>query len=455
MTRWTGSRVAEVLGTAPPAAELTFERVSTDTRTLGPGDLFVALRGERFDGHAFLARARDAGARAAVVETGTAPVPGLVLFPVPDTLRALGALARARRREVTGPVVAVTGTNGKTATKELLARALATRWRVHATRANRNNEVGVPLTILEAPDDAEALVVEAGANTPGEIGRLRAVIEPDVGVITNVSAGHLEGFGTLDTVLHEKLALVDGASEAVVGTTPPDLEKRARRMASHVTVAGLEDSADVAPERWWLEDDGRASFVIRGHTVRLPLRGRHQAENAVLAWAVAERLALEGSAVAAALETVTLPAGRGEVLTAGDLIVLHDAYNANPASMRAALDTALAIRSGRPLVVLVGTMLELGAAAAEEHGRIAAAIVEAHPALIGATGAFIPAFEAYRAALGDRLITSGDPGELGRRIAARLDGHELVLLKASRGVRLEQALPHLLPDREAPCSTTS
>jgi len=191
---WSPARVAEVLGTADPGGP-PFTGVSTDTRTLAGGELFVALQGERFDAHAFLAEAGGRGAAGAVVHAGTAPVPGLALFPVRDTLAALGALARARRRALPAgaPVVAITGSSGKTSTKEMVRAALAARFRVHATTGNLNNLVGVPLTILAAPADAAALVIEAGASLPGEIARLRAIIEPTIGVVTNVSHAHVAG----------------------------------------------------------------------------------------------------------------------------------------------------------------------------------------------------------------------------------------------------------------------
>jgi UDP-N-acetylmuramoyl-tripeptide--D-alanyl-D-alanine ligase len=247
VTAWTSARVADVLGTTEPA-HATYPGVSTDTRQLAPGELFVALAGERFDAHTFLGQARDKGAGAAVVRRGTPRVDGLPLFEVADTLVALGALARARRRLLPpgSPVVAVTGSSGKTSTKELIRAVLATTYRVHATGGNLNNLVGVPLTVLGAPDDAEALVVEAGASVPGEIPRLRAVIEPTIAVITNVGYAHVEGFGSLAGVMREKLALVDGVRVAVVGTDPPELAVEARRRARTV-VAGTGPGAELRP----------------------------------------------------------------------------------------------------------------------------------------------------------------------------------------------------------------
>ncbi|MGH7528273.1 MAG: Mur ligase family protein, partial [Gemmatimonadales bacterium] len=220
---WSEGAIRRALGLAAPDEGRWFTAISTDTRSIPAGALFVALAGERFDGHEYLSAAADAGAAGAVVREGTPAVPGLTLFEVPDTLRAFGRLARARRRRLTGPVIAITGTNGKTSTKEMLAAALGTRYRTYATRANLNNLVGVPLTILEAPEDTEALVVEAGANLPGEIGRCREIIEPGITVVTNAVAGHLEGFGSLEGVVEEKLSLTDGVELAIVGVEPPAL----------------------------------------------------------------------------------------------------------------------------------------------------------------------------------------------------------------------------------------
>src|SRR3989440_11445994 len=227
---WDSARVTDALGVSGPRG-LRFTGVSTDTRHLAAGTLFVALQGDRFDAHAFLDQAKAQGAAAAVVRQGTPAVDGLPLFEVADTLSALGLLARARRRLLPpgSPVVGVTGSSGKTSTKEMIRAVLATTYRVHATGGNLNNLVGVPLTILAAPDDAEALVVEAGASVPGEIPRLRDVIEPTIAVITNVGYAHVEGFGSLAGVMQEKLALVEGARMAVVGTDPPELAREAGR----------------------------------------------------------------------------------------------------------------------------------------------------------------------------------------------------------------------------------
>jgi len=442
---WDSARVSHALGVSGPEG-LHFTGVSTDTRGLTGGELFVALKGERFDAHDFLAQARAQGAAGAVVRRGTPPVAGLPRFEVEDTLDALGRLARARRRllPAASPVVAITGSSGKTSTKEMVRAALATRYRVHATSGNLNNLVGVPLTILAAAEDRNALVVEVGASVPGEIARLRAIVEPTIAVVTNVTPAHLEGFGSLDGVLREKLALLEGVPLAVVGTEPTALAAEARRRTRTV-VAGTDPGADVRPETAELDADGRPRIAWRGHSVTLPPVGFHQIENAMIALAVAQEAGADAGRALAALAGVTVPGGRGRVLEAGGLTVIDDTYNANPASLRWALQFAhwLAARRSRPLAVVVGSMLELGAESARLHAAAATEIVALRPALVAAVGAFVPALEAHRAALGRRLVVAADAEALGPALRAALRGDEVVLLKASRGVALERVLRFL------------
>jgi UDP-N-acetylmuramoyl-tripeptide--D-alanyl-D-alanine ligase len=441
---WSETKVREALGLPRPAGRepMIFSGISTDSRTIQPGSLFVALQGERFDGHNYLAPAAAAGATGAVVRRGTPPAAPLVFFEVPDPLHAFGLLARARRRTISGPVLAITGTNGKTSTKEMLAAVLRTRYQTYATRANLNNLVGVPLTILEAPEDTQALIVEAGANLPGEMTRNREIIEPSITVVTNAVAGHLEGFGSLEGVVREKLSLTDGVRLAIVGIDPPELAEGARLRAREVRTAGLR-MADLTPERVSLDPEARPVVTIDGHTFVLAARGLHQADNAVRVWAVGQALGLDPKAVAAALERFSLPGGRGEVLQEGSLTILNDCYNANPQSFRAAIATAAAMRGDRRLVFVAGTMRELGSEAAALHQEIAEALVDLHPELLAAVGDFVPALEPYAGALRHRLITASDPLALAPRLSQHLRGDELVVLKASRGVALERILPAL------------
>lgn len=433
----------------PGEGSMTFALIASDTRSLGADALFVALKGERFDGHDFLIQARDAGATAAVVRHGTPRVPDLRFYEVADTLMAWGDLAHAQRRRIPGPVIAITGQNGKTSTKEMVAAVVSTRWRTHRTRANNNNLVGVPLTILEAPEGTEALVVEAGANVPGEIARYRQIIEPSITIVTNAGSGHLAGFGSVAGVVKEKLGLTRDVPLAIVGVVPPELAAGAReRGAKRVITAGL-DGAEVHPEGVTLEVDGRPRIRVDGHEFVTAARGAHQAGNAMFAWAVARELGIEPAAAARALEHYTLPAGRGELTQHGKLTVLNDSYNANPESFQALIALVRSISHGRRLVLVAGTMRELGETSNVLHGRIAAELASLRPDVLALVGDFVPAFAPYREGFPGTVIGAPDADTLGPRLALELRGDELVVLKGSRGTTLERILPAILPRAHA------
>jgi UDP-N-acetylmuramoyl-tripeptide--D-alanyl-D-alanine ligase len=301
----------------------------------------------------------------------------------------------------------------------------------------------VPLTILAAPADTEALVVEAGASVPGEIARLRAVIEPTIGMVTNVGYAHVAGFGSFAGVLREKLALLEGVRVAVVGTEPPALAVGARRLARTV-VAGRGPGAGVRPDAADLDDEGRVRLTWRGHAVTIPVVGFHQIDNALLALAAADAAGVPAGEAIRALAAVRVPGGRGTVRQLGTWLVIDDTYNANPDSLRAAVKFArwLAGRRGRPLAVVVGSMLELGPESDRLHATAAGEIAAARPAVVGAVGAFVAPFAAMRPAPG-RLITAPDAEGLGPPLRAALRGDEVILLKASRGVALERVLAFL------------
>src|SRR5262249_4671798 len=444
---WTSEEVASALGVPAPGT-MTFAAISTDTRHLVPHTLFVALRGDKFDAHDFLDKAKTGGATAAVVRRGTPAVAGLPFFEVADTLAALGLLARARRRmfpEGT-PVIAITGSSGKTSTKEMIRAALGARYRVHATSANLNNLIGVPLTILSAPQDTEALVVEAGARVPGEIARMRDIIEPTIAVITNIGYAHVEGFGSLEGVMAEKLSLLDRVPVAIIGSGPDAMWPEARRRTQVIPAALPGKSTDDALLDRYLDKNGHPRLPLdSGEKVTLPALGIHQLENAQIALAVAQRAGVDHDAAVRALAGLELPDGRGDVREIGDLLVIDDTYNANPGSLRRAVQTGawLAARQRRPFVVVVGTMLELGPESARLHAEAAREIAQRKPALVGAVGTFARVFESQREALGGRLITAADAEALGPKLKSALRGNELVLLKASRGVALERVLNYL------------
>jgi UDP-N-acetylmuramoyl-tripeptide--D-alanyl-D-alanine ligase len=264
-----------------------------------------------------------------------------------------------------------------------------------------------------------------------------------------VQASHLDGFKSVEGILREKVSLAKGVPLAVVGTEPPRLAEEARRLAGRVITAGLA-GADRVPASVELSDDGEPVLTVDDQRVRLPLRGRHQAGNAMLAWTVGRELFCDPPSMAQALGSLVLPGGRGELLQHGGLTVLNDAYNANPASFLAAIEVAKAMRGTRPLVFVAGTMRELGAESARYHAEVAEALVALAPDLLAAVGEFVPALEPHRAVLGDRLLTAPDALALAPLLASRVRGTELVVLKASRGPALERILPALGITTSAP-----
>jgi UDP-N-acetylmuramoyl-tripeptide--D-alanyl-D-alanine ligase len=438
---WTRDRAADALAglahASLPRGSGAFRRVWTDSRTVEPGDLFVALVGERFDAHDFLGEAVAKGASGLVVARADA-VGGLGVpaYVVPDTLVALGALAAFRRRAWNKPVVGVVGTNGKTSTKELLRAALSSVLDVHATYGNLNNLIGVPLTLLGLRDEADAAVVEMGTNQPGEVPRLRAIVEPNITVVTSIAEEHLEGLGDLAGVLREELAAAESVDVAVVPASQPEVVEAARTRARRVVAAGL-DAGDVRAELWSVEPDGTGRLRVKGVDVHVPLRGVHNLRNAMLAVAVAEELGVGLEDAARGIAAMPSPPMRANVERIASLTLINDAYNSNPGSARAALELLCHAGAGRQRVAVLGTMLELGAQTSRLHDDVARRALDCGIDCVAAIGEFAAALE--RIAPGDRrVITASDVDELWQRLMPRLTPDAVVLLKGSRGMRLER-----------------
>ncbi len=438
---WTLERVAKALGGGPSDAR-PLTGITTDTRTIAPGQCFVALVGERFDAHDFLADAVKAGAAALVVnDARRAAGLGVPVFEVEDTLVALGRLGRSRRDAWARPVIAVGGSNGKTSTKELLKAVLGSRFSVHATTGNLNNRIGVPLTLLALPDDADVAVIEAGTNIPGEIALLRDIIRPDVTVTTTVQEEHLEGLGDLAGVMAEEMALLDDAPLAIVPAAEPDVVAEARRRAKRVVAAGL-DAGDRRASAHALNDDGRGWLEWEGTRIEIPLSGAHNLRNAALALAVGAEFGIAPADAAAGLAAMPVPPMRSQVAPLGRALLINDAYNANPGSARAAVELLRDVGRGRQRVAVLGTMRELGAHAARAHREVAEAALGAGIEIVAGIGDFAEALAALGG--GDaRVITATDVEELWPLLEPRLAGDAAILLKASRGVRLERLVPHL------------
>jgi UDP-N-acetylmuramoyl-tripeptide--D-alanyl-D-alanine ligase len=441
---WTLARVARALG-GGPSDDRPIRAVCTDTRAIERGDLFVALTGEHHDAHLFLAEAVAKGAAAVVVHDGErAKGLGVPVYVVPDTLHALGDLGRARRLAWGGPLVAVGGSNGKTSTKELIRAALGARLDVHATKGNLNNQIGVPLTLLAIPDGADVVVAELGTNVPGEIALLRRIVEPSIAVVTTVQEEHLEGFGDLAGVMREEASLLDGVAVAVVPSDEPALVSESVRRARRTVTAGV-GSGEVMATAITLAADGTGTVVVDGVHVRVPLRGRHNLNNAMLALAVARECGVrieDAGAAIAAMNVSALPSMRSAVEPLGEAMLINDAYNSNPGSARAALALLKQVGAGRQRVAVLGTMRELGAHAARAHAEVAREALRSGATIVAGIGEFAAALQQV-APNDDRVVTANDVDDLWPKLRSRLAADAVILLKASRGVRLERLLPHL------------
>jgi UDP-N-acetylmuramoyl-tripeptide--D-alanyl-D-alanine ligase len=445
---WTLDRIAAALdeqavGKLPRGTAET-SGITTDTRKIGKGNVFVALRGERFDGHDYLRDAVRDGASALVVSRASKiGALGVPIFEVRDTLVALGALAHYWRRAwgQGKTIVAVAGSNGKTSTKDLIKAALSRSYYVHATTGNLNNRIGVPLTLLSLPRQTDVAVIEVGTSLPGEVGLLRDIVEPDIALVTSIAEEHLEGLGDLAGVLREEAAVYDGVAVGIAPSAQPEITAAARGKAKRVVVAGLENSADVKPDRWEIGADGLGMIEIAGATVRPPVRGVHNLSNAMLALAVARECGVSNDDAAAGIAAMPQPKMRSAWEQVGDVTLINDAYNANPGSTRAAIELLKGTGSGRQRVIVLGTMRELGAASEQCHADIAGLALASGADIVAGIGEFAPALEKQKER--DRVITAGDVEDLWPQLQARLERNAIILLKASRGVQLERLVPHL------------
>ena len=443
---WTLDRIAAALeqhaSGSLPRGSASVNGITTDTRKIGKGDVFVALKGERFDGHDYLRDAVRDGASALVVSR----VPklnslGVPVYEVRDTLVALGGLARYWRRTWGKTIIGVAGSNGKTSTKDLIKAALSHSYTVHATTGNLNNRIGVPISLLSLQPDTEIAVIELGTSLPGEVAILRDIAEPDMVLVTSIAEEHLEGLGDLAGVLREEAAVYDGVAVGIAPSSQPEIAEAARGRAGRVIVAGLEPGADVKPDRWEIGPDGLGVIEIAGVTVRPPVRGLHNLRNAMLALAVARECGVSYEDAAAGIASMLQPKMRVAWEQLGNVTLINDAYNANPGSTRAAIELLQGTGSGRQRVIVLGTMRELGAASAQCHADIAGLALASGADIVAGIGEFAPALE--KQSERERVITAPDVEDLWPQLQARLRRDAIILLKASRGVQLERLVPHL------------
>ncbi len=464
-----GATGGRLVGPRPPAP---FTAVTTDSRAVPAGSLFVALAGERFDGHTFVPAARAAGAAGALVWASAAEslalgLPGFPLVAVEDPLRALGDLGAARRRGVPSlRVLAITGSNGKTTTKEMLAAAAQSLGTMLKTEGNLNNLIGLPRTLLGMRGGVRVAVLEMGMNRFGEIARLTEIAQPNVGVITNVGPVHLEGLGSLDGVKRAKLELFRGmpaGGTAVVNADDPSLADGAEGLplrALRVAVEGTPGGArarglgvDVLARAGATTPEGRTPLTLEtpagAVSLALPAEGRHQAMNAALAAAAALAAGVALPDVAAGLERFTPVAGRFERLRlAGGVVVINDAYNANPVSMSASLDVfcAAPLGPGAIRIAALGEMRELGDATEGVHrelGRRLAALPLDQVYVYGPSAAVVVAGAREAGAPEGRVVALDAHEAIAEAIAPRLVPGSAVFVKGSRGATMERVVAAL------------
>jgi UDP-N-acetylmuramoyl-tripeptide--D-alanyl-D-alanine ligase len=453
MIRRSLSQVADMID-APdlsgPYEATVIRGVSTDTRTIEPGSLFVPIRGPRFNGHDFVADAIAQGATASLwCMDEPNPPAHLPLLYVDDTLKAVQRLAQAYRRQVRAKVIGITGSNGKTSTKDILSSLLAIRFKTQKTIGNLNNHLGVPLTLLRLEEDTEMAVVEMGMSGLGEIAMLSSIVQPDIAIITSVSEVHLGDLKTRGNIAQAKLEIVGGLKEDglfIYNADNPILTERLERMelTCQKTSFGQSESFAFHPKSFFLDETGSYFSVDDPAcpTLFLPLIGKHQMINALGAIGAARHFGLTYEDIRRGLRQVELTGMRNEVICIGSYTVINDAYKSNPTSVRAALETLYALPPYKRKIVVLGDMVELGDESEALHAQIGAEL-DPHRIdklfTIGTMGVLI-AESARRRFPTDQVIACTDKQELIVKLQEALTADSIVLIKGSRGLRLDEVV---------------
>lgn len=455
--RVTEGRLLFPLGDGPAAP--AFSGCSIDSRTLTTGELFVPLPGTRADGHDFVVAALEGNAAGSLVAESRPADPawarsGKPVLAVRDPLRALQALGRHCRARSGVPVTAITGSNGKTTTKEMIAAVLGSRYRVHKNRGNLNNHIGVPLTLTRLTPEHQMLVLEMGMSARGEIRELALLSMPNVGVLTNAGAAHLASLGTIDEVARAKSELAEALPRDGFLVLNADDERlwsmNKNRPVAKKSYALENRAADLVPVRASVTAEGGARFALAdGTEVRLQLLGRHNVRNALAAILVGDHFGVTRAQAAEALGALRPERHRLELLSSEGIFVLDDAYNANPASMREALLLLGSIDARGERRAVLGDMLELGPDSERFHEEVGGLVPRG--AWLYVAGEFSGAMErgAKGAGVeGRRIRRFTSVAEMAGAVAKDAGAGDLVLVKGSRGMRLEQVVERLVPGRK-------
>ncbi len=426
--------------------------VSTDSRTTKAGDCFFAIPGEKFDGHEYVSDAFAKGAVCAVVsrKLEAQEFAGKCLVRVEDTIKALGDLAAEYRRQAGFKVIAITGSVGKTTTRQIIHHVLGRHFRVHQSPNSFNNNIGVPLTLLGAAPGVQIVVAELGSNHPGEISCLTRIAEPDIAIVTNVHPAHLEGFGDLQTIVNEKLSISEGLRPGGILIINGDFEQLVNACrARGIRFATFGRSEGSKYQLKNIRACGSTSrFTIEGKEVCLPLPGPGNVENALAAWAVCSELGLSADDFALDIETLPPVSMRAEMLHVGTLTILSDCYNANPASMRNALKILAGLESAdkNRLVFICGQMAELGPRAAELHAELGVSIAQAGVKLVVAVGELAKiAGQSAKANAKYDLQVKCFPDTICacNNLHEFIKDYDIILIKGSRTAKLETVVEKL------------
>ena len=448
------SSLAQIINATPVENTGIFTGVSIDSRTIKNGDCFFAIPGENFDGHDYVKKAFEKDASCAVVSKAinkNISTDNLIL-KVPDTIKALGDFAREYRRKAGYKVVAITGSVGKTTTRQIAYQALSQNFLTHQSPKSFNNNIGLPLTLLSAPPNCQIVIAELGSNHPGEIAHLTRIAEPDIAVVTNVHPAHLEGFGSLQTIIAEKLSISEGLKTKGVFIINADFDQlinTCREKGINCLTFGKSDSADYRALNIKLEA-ASSQFTIDHIQINLPLAGQGNLENALAAWAICSQFDMTINDFAQAVSKISSVSMRTELLQIGTLTILSDCYNANPASMKNALEilTGLDPARKRRLVFICGDMAELGKHSEPLHTELGTSIARKNIELLIAVGKFAKiAADAVKTTSKQKqnslkpasihIKCFQDSISLCNNLHEFIKDYDIILVKGSRTARLE------------------
>lgn len=432
---------------SPAKLETAFSGVTIDSRVKSSGGIFFCIKGEKFDGHDF---ARDAAANGSTVIVVAksqfsrfADITGATVIGVDDTLEAMQQLARFYLDLIVPRRIAITGTNGKTTTKSLVANLLAAKYRTCATRGNLNNQFGVPLSIFEFTRDCEVAVFEFAMSTPGEIRRLVELFAPDIRVILNIGPAHLETLKTIDAVAEAKFEMVHDCRPddwVVLNMDDPQIRSRSYRYKINKLTYGTSPEYDVHPDEVRMNGAGRAHLLYHGDDITMPVLGLHHVSNCLAAISVAKLMDVPFALVKSSIESFVPAGNRMTTEEYQGVTIINDAYNSNPVSAKGALDTIASMQVAGRKIVVFGDMLELGDKAEEYHAELGRKIAVSQVDLLVLLGAFSAVVRdaATRAGLDAAKISiANDHSTAVELLTNYLKPGDLLLLKASRGIRLE------------------